>query len=1488
MRRKLFHSHVLLAIVCIGLISTSTTFGEVIWQDDFSSDTGWTGYSVDQWERDVAMASTGCGYGVDPSSDHSISTDNMLLGFNIGGCYANSITAYTITSPVIDCSGLIGVQLQFFRLLGVESSTYDHAMLEAFDGTAWQVLYSNPASSFGDVAWTEQNFNAGLYADNNPNFQIRFTMGSADSSINGCGWNVDDILVYTLDDYCVNVSPLASSSASTTGNDAIHALTLINCGTTDDDISLEIIGGIWPSEITDEAGNPITSISLTAQTTQAFQVRVTIGSEWSDSCTLRASNTVKATQVDVPIQSSRAVYANDFENDPSLDGWTGFAASQWEWGPATVSAGCSGTQDPATDHTGTADNNIIGYEIGGCYANSMTETFLVSAPIDCSDVIDIQLSFYRWLGVESATYDHAEIEYTTDGSTWHTVWSHLGSSLSDSTWTSVAYPLPLAGGQSAVQLRFAMGPSDTSIAYCGWNIDDLILFGSAPGFITGLVTDASKAPIANAMVEVDGLGVSTLTNSSGIYNLTVAGGTYTLNFSASGHNDTSVPGVTVVVGETTTANAILTYPILGYDPGSFTVNLEYGQSATETLTLTNTGNGPLDFQLGIDMNSDRDLWDLIANIPVDAITSNDRHLSVEFINNHFFVFAANPSIRANFIYEIDRTGVLLNTYPQGTTTEWGMRDAASDGTYLYAGDENGFYQIDPATGTVTTLFNGNLGIGCIRALAYYPPNDSFIGTNWGSSGEAFVEFNRDGTQVRSFGASWSTVVGRYGLAYDEYSTGGPFLWIFDQSGTPATTLYSATIETPGSEALTGFSYQLPVLPGGTSEATAGGLFITTDYESGLACIGGMVQDTPDQIFLLELTPYSTWLTLDPMSGSVAAPPGTNTQDIDVMFDSTQVPGPGSYYANIIINHNSGNETPISIPVTLSITGGGNLSGHVYDDGRAPVEGAIVTITELSIDRTTAADGSYEFINIIPGTYTITVDADDYNSAQASGIVVSPNQTTTLDFHLTYPIMDVDPTEFFQYQMANTSETMTNAIRLNNVGTGPYTWSSSISYLTAPTIGNRDLSVLIISPDIAGGGTLDNLLGALVPFTDLTVTVWDGASTTPTVADMLGYNAVIVGNDILWTSSSINAIQLSNNLADYIDAGGGVIASGFVWSYDEWGLGGGRFLTAGYSPFTAATQDFWTPTTLGTFDPAHPVMAGITTITDNFNHQDPGLATGATLIASWADGQPFVSVYEKCVALNQMYCNESVFGGDVGQLLYNAINYVSGGGMSWLSASLTSGTVPAGGQAVLDLTFDTTDLIPGEYTANIAFTGEPGNTTQTTLIHLLVGMSSPTPDPSNPPTSTPTQMGPTPTPSPSPSGTTPTPTETVPAPTNTPEPPCTQLGVTLEMPLDVFTMGDPCYLNAIICNTSDTQIIDIPTFIVLEITGTYWFWPTWNTTPDFLIDTYPAGQTLLNVIQEFIWPEFSPGMANVHFYGAILNAEMTEVMGEMGYLTFGWE
>ena len=176
---------------------------EALYTDDFSSDQGWTGLAASA-EWTIGPATGGAGSdthgGPDPAEDHSPSTDNQVLGNDLtsgtGGDYNSSIgSTQWATSPVINCEDYSSLQLTFYRWLGIEKNNYDEAHLEVYDGTSWVSLFENGSSDIDDQAWIEEFYDISAYADDNPNFQIRFGLGKTDGSYNFCGWNIDDITI---------------------------------------------------------------------------------------------------------------------------------------------------------------------------------------------------------------------------------------------------------------------------------------------------------------------------------------------------------------------------------------------------------------------------------------------------------------------------------------------------------------------------------------------------------------------------------------------------------------------------------------------------------------------------------------------------------------------------------------------------------------------------------------------------------------------------------------------------------------------------------------------------------------------------------------------------------------------------------------------------------------------------------------------------------------------------------------------------------------------------------------------------------------------------------------------------------------------------------------------------------------------------------------------------------------------------------------------
>lgn len=134
-----------------------------------------------------------------------------------------------------------------------------------------------------------------------------------------------------------------------------------------------------------------------------------------------------------------------------------------------------------------------------------------------------------------------------------------------------------------------------------------------------------------------------------------------------------------------------------------------------------------------------------------------------------------------------------------------------------------------------------------------------------------------------------------------------------------------------------------------------------------------------------------------------------------------------------------------------------------------------------------------------------------------------------------------------------------------------------------------------------------------------VDVINVASSTPTLATMQTYAAVLVFSD----SNFSNPTQLGNNLADYVDSGGGVVEAVFANASVPLS---GRYVSGGYYGINSTGQTQGSQLSLGTiYDLNSPIMAGIT----NFNggsssYRSTGsLTAGAVRVADWSNGAPLV-------------------------------------------------------------------------------------------------------------------------------------------------------------------------------------------------------------------------------------------------------------------------
>ncbi len=163
----------------------------VVFFDDFEQDRGWT--PTELWERGSPTGGGGTNGGPDPVGGYNSPT---CYGYELTGDYPNNMyETYDLTSPTIDCSGLSGVHMSFWRWLGVEEQSYDRASIQVSpDGTAWTTIWQN-TETVTDASWTFREFDISAVVDSQATVYLRWTMGPTSVSRPFCGWNIDDVQV---------------------------------------------------------------------------------------------------------------------------------------------------------------------------------------------------------------------------------------------------------------------------------------------------------------------------------------------------------------------------------------------------------------------------------------------------------------------------------------------------------------------------------------------------------------------------------------------------------------------------------------------------------------------------------------------------------------------------------------------------------------------------------------------------------------------------------------------------------------------------------------------------------------------------------------------------------------------------------------------------------------------------------------------------------------------------------------------------------------------------------------------------------------------------------------------------------------------------------------------------------------------------------------------------------------------------------------------
>ncbi|MFI5164216.1 MAG: choice-of-anchor D domain-containing protein, partial [Bacteroidia bacterium] len=316
--------------------------------------------------------------------------------------------------------------------------------------------------------------------------------------------------------------------------------------------------------------------------------------------------------------------------------------------------------------------------------------------------------------------------------------------------------------------------------------------------------------------------------------------------------------------------------------------------------------------------------------------------------------------------------------------------------------------------------------------------------------------------------------------------------------------------------------------------------------------------------------------------------------------------------------------------------------------------------------------------------TITVfnnDADTSFCLQGTGIAA--------------PTVSVTPTSFNVSLGCNS--TLTSSLVINNSGAGNLNWQVS---------GSGNKKILLLPADYSNYETdVQSKLMSTGKFT--LVDIMDVQSTTPTLSQLQAYDAVLTWTDYSYQNSTL----LGNVLADYVDAGGGVVTA--IFTTGNWSRIGGRFDSQNYWAINPTNYYYGgSNQTLGTiFQPLNPIMKNVTSLTGNSRPSSNAIMSGAVNIANWSDGMPLVVTKNinghNRVDLGLWPPSNDVTGGNSwvsstngATLMANALQWCGKGGASWLSFAPASGTSSSGNSSTVTVTFNSTGLTVGTYTANI--------------------------------------------------------------------------------------------------------------------------------------------------------------------------------------------
>ena len=374
---------------------------------------------------------------------------------------------------------------------------------------------------------------------------------------------------------------------------------------------------------------------------------------------------------------------------------------------------------------------------------------------------------------------------------------------------------------------------------------------------------------------------------------------------------------------------------LGVTPSSIETQVTEGDTLFVPVYIGNTGTIDLTWDAYVEptdpsSGGSGELGDVLASIDLtDAVGSTDTTFSgMTFARGHIWATGRSGPDESR-LYKIDPSGVLVDSYPIGGLSPFPWSTIASDGDFIYGNDTYtiAVWSID-STKVVDNILTNSISPS---GLTIDPDNEHL----YLASGNGAIEvFDRDGDEVR-------LVVTPYdleGIAWDDFSPGGPFLWVWVETEGGAASCCEAIQLDPVTGLATGVRFFGE--DQGTSPNVPEAATLTRDLVPGTLTLLGL-QESADMGYAATTVAYDldvalapSWIDLTGATVGSVGPQGTDTLMVAIhgaMADTTT--------ATVLrISSNDLNQPLFAVPVTITMNAAQPVA---VEDGGAPTHAFVL-------------------------------------------------------------------------------------------------------------------------------------------------------------------------------------------------------------------------------------------------------------------------------------------------------------------------------------------------------------------------------------------------------------------------------------------------------------------------------------------------------------------------------------------------------------------